>query len=94
MSPPIRRRGRPARPCGTAATSISRLQAPEHQQRTELVEIPVGPEWEAVVAAQLHLEHELGFPAGRPSPAQVRVLRATRRYRDLVAHMPDPEEGP
>lgn len=92
MSPP-RKWGRAAchrRP----TTEISCREEAERDQRSPCVEAPLGPDYDALVAALLHLEEALGFPCGIPTRRQTAALRSTRRYRALVAHLPWPEEGP
>lgn len=92
MSPP-RRRGRAA--CHRRPTAkTSRREEADRRQLSQCVEVPVGPEYAALVAALLHLEEALGFPCGIPTQRQTEALRSTRRYRALVAHLPEAEEGP
>jgi hypothetical protein len=92
MSPP-KRWGRAA--CHRRPTTKSSCREEAEAPTLRVVEVPVGPEYEAVVAAQMHLEAACGFPAGIPTQRQIEALRSTRRYRALVAHLPEwPEEGP
>lgn len=93
--PPRRRSARPfCCPQGTDAGSAAAKRT-DVTKRSPCAEAPVGPEYTALVAALLHLQEALGFPCGIPTQRQTAALRSTRRYRALVAHLPEwPEEGP
>lgn len=87
---PERRTPAPRSPRGTGATSSRYLNTDHQQGSDQPIDLPVGPAYEAAIAAQIHLQRVLGFPAGIPSPRQTRAFRSTRRFRHLVAHLQEP----
>ncbi|GAA5132452.1 hypothetical protein GCM10023320_57040 [Pseudonocardia adelaidensis] len=92
MSPP-NRWGRAA--CHRRPTTKTSCREEAEAPTLRVVEAPVGSEYADLIAALLHLEAACGFPAGIPSQRQTEALRSTRRYRALVAHLPQwPEESP
>jgi hypothetical protein len=78
-----RRRARPRCPRETDA-AISRRLTSDHAQRSP-IELPVGPEYDAWIAALGYLS-ALGLPA-IPPPHVTAALAATARYAHLVAHL-------